>query len=469
MHQKGGIDWSLAVSGALSFVVGAALLSLFATLQRLMLGVGVIPKGYIVPVLFGGSCGLIIGLAYIRLQRYTAELHNSRERYRILFSKGQDIMMVYEMTPDGGCGTCLESNEAARTRLGYPQGALRSLPHASICNPAMPHTSASMMALLRREGSAVFNANYRAADGSEIPVEVSAHLCELDGQPTIFTIARDITERLKAEEELQHYQSHLEELVAARTAALEEANDKLARLARLKDDFVANVSHELRTPIASLKLHHHLIASDPARQEVYLARLQREISRLESIIEDLLYLSRLDREQIAVDLQAVQLNDLVGVYVRDRIPLAGQRQLSITFEGQANLPVVQADARLVEQALSILVTNALNYTPAGGQVSVRTEMVDADGARWAAIQVRDTGPGVLDDEIPRLFERFYRGAVGRSSGMPGTGLGLAIAREIARRHNGQVKVNASYRPDKGALFEIWLPVEAQAATSSPAA
>jgi two-component system sensor histidine kinase ResE len=111
---------------------------------------------------------------------------------------------------------------------------------------------------------------------------------------------------------------------------------------------------------------------------------------------------------------------------------------------------------LIGQVLSILLTNAFNYTPSGGKITVSTHTTIHDDQCWVGLTVADTGPGVALDEQERLFERFFRGKVGRKTGTPGTGLGLAIVKDIVTRHEGRVEVLSEGIPGKGAQFTIWL-------------
>ncbi len=231
----------------------------------------------------------------------------------------------------------------------------------------------------------------------------------------------------------------------------------LKEVERMKDAFVSNVTHELRTPITSIRLYHDLLVQNPGREEIYMERLKRETGRLEHIIDDLLYLSRLDQGKVTLVPVPIDLNALAGQYVVDRTPLAARQGLQLSFEGGPDLPLVHIDRGLMGQALSILVTNALNYTPPGGQVMVETLARHTAGKQWVGLQVKDTGPGILPDEQPRLFERFFRGIVGRESGRPGTGLGLSLLQEIVRRHFGWVEVISQGIPGEGATFIIWLP------------
>jgi PAS domain S-box-containing protein len=232
----------------------------------------------------------------------------------------------------------------------------------------------------------------------------------------------------------------------------------LKEVERMKDAFVSNVSHELRTPITSLKLSHRLLQMDPDNQETYMGRLSREINRLNDLIEDLLRLSRLDQGRVELNLQPVDLNELAQQYVNDRGPLAENKELALLFEEKKDVVPVQADEGLIGQVLSILLTNALNYTPAGGQVTVSTHMKELGGKLWVGYSVSDTGLGITPDDQAHLFERFYRGKAGHDSGAPGTGLGLAIAHEIVEQHRGKIDVESEGVPGKGTTFTVWLPV-----------
>jgi signal transduction histidine kinase len=232
----------------------------------------------------------------------------------------------------------------------------------------------------------------------------------------------------------------------------------LKEVARMKDAFVSNVSHELRTPITGLKLNHKLIMMDPEKSTLYLDRLGREINRLNTLIEDLLRLSRLDQGQMPLGLQPIDLNALVAQYVNDRTSLAESRELSLTLTEDKGLPSVVADAGLIEQVLSILLTNALNYTPAGGEMRVDMRSRRFENRRWVGFSVSDTGPGLAPSERDRLFERFFRGSAGYESRVPGTGLGLAIAHEIVTQHGGQIEAD-NRDEGSGAVFTVWLPVE----------
>jgi two-component system phosphate regulon sensor histidine kinase PhoR len=227
-------------------------------------------------------------------------------------------------------------------------------------------------------------------------------------------------------------------------------------LTRLKDEFVSNVSHELRTPISNLMLRYYLLRKQPDQLLATLPVLERETTRLARIIDDLLVLSRMDQDRTVFTLTALDLNALVDQFVADRRMLAEERGLQLSATIAPGTLMVLGDVGLLEQALSVLLTNALNYTPAGGRILVATQAAQDENGRRAKFSIRDTGPGINKEEQTMLFTRFFRGEVGRASRSPGTGLGLAIAKEIINRHEGQITVESG-ETTSGTTFTVCLP------------
>ncbi len=125
---------------------------------------------------------------------------------------------------------------------------------------------------------------------------------------------------------------------------------------------------------------------------------------------------------------------------------------------------MRADVDLLGQALSILLTNALNYTPAGGTVEVQVGMRDVEGELWGTLAMIDDGPGIAPEDQPHLFERFYRGRAAKTTKAPGTGLGLAILKEIIDQHGGRVEVHSTGIPGEGTRFTLLLPPGLTAST-----
>ncbi len=229
---------------------------------------------------------------------------------------------------------------------------------------------------------------------------------------------------------------------------------ELRRLEKVRREFVANVSHELRTPLASLKLLSETLSSggadDATLLKDYLARIEVEVDRLAQMVDELGELSLLETGQISLERRPVVVASLVSGAVARLEAQAERAGLHLTAAVPEDLPPVEGDARRLEQALVNLLHNAVKFTPSGGSIAVAARL---DGEA-VAVSVADTGVGIQQDDLERIFERFYKADRSRSG--QGTGLGLAIVRHIVRLHGGRVWAESS--PGAGATFTFTLPV-----------
>jgi PAS domain S-box-containing protein len=276
---------------------------------------------------------------------------------------------------------------------------------------------------------------------------------------TLAEIAGNAIRRTLLHEQTERHAAELETRVKERTAELQAALQKAQEGDRLKTEFIANVNHELRTPLTNLVLYYQMLRAQPSvRTEERLDVIGRELQRLRIQIEGLLNLSRLDLGQVSFHMLPGDLNKVVQTLVDDRRSLAEERRLTLTTSLAPRLPPVTMDETLITQAISNLLTNALHYTPPGGEVCVRT-ILARGGEPRVGLSVQDNGPGIDAEDLPRLFNRFYRGKVGQRSGDSGTGLGLAIVRQVVERHRGQIEVDPGGQPGVGATFTLWLPVK----------
>jgi len=253
----------------------------------------------------------------------------------------------------------------------------------------------------------------------------------------------------------------LEERVAERTRELAEANEHLQELDRLKDEFISTINHELRTPFANVKLYINLFERGrPEKHDVYMQTLHREVARLEKIIEELLDFSRLDQALDQIEPTPIRIDQILSWLITDRSAVAAEHGLGLTYEPSSTSLLALADPDLFSQVISNLLNNAFHYTPTGGAVKVTSAVTQDQGRDWVVVSVRDTGLGISTVDLPHLFERFYRGEVGRKSSAPGTGLGLAISKEIVERLGGHLTVESE--PGHGAVFTVWLLLTAAA-------
>ncbi|MBN1119459.1 MAG: PAS domain S-box protein [Anaerolineae bacterium] len=362
---------------------------------------------------------------------------------------------LYRLEPDGKL-VFSGSNPAADRILGVENQQFVGKPLEEAFPPLADTEVPARYRRAASEGKAWFAEQIDYQHGDIVGAyEVNAFQISPGQMGALF---RDITARKQAAQELERYREHLEDLVAARTVELESANRQLLALSRVKDEFISNVSHELRSPITSLKVNLHALNLRPEKRDAYTMSLQRELTRLENLVENLLAVSRLDQERVKFTFDPVYLNELLEVYVNDRRAVAEQEGLTLAIKKSANLPPVSADRNQLDQVVSILLTNALNYTQTGGTVTISTRVDSREGREYVCFSISDTGPGISPEDRARLFERFFRGKAGRDSGAPGTGLGLTIAKEIVDRHGGLIDVN-SEGLGKGAVFTVWLPAE----------
>jgi signal transduction histidine kinase len=175
---------------------------------------------------------------------------------------------------------------------------------------------------------------------------------------------------------------------------------------------------------------------------------------LTELIEDLLTISRLESNRINFFIKKIDVIPLIQDMVDDRSQMAAQRDLRLNFEGPPALPGALADQRQLVQVLSNVLTNALNYTPSGGQIHLAACCDQTDGKSWIKISVSDNGYGIDPAELPDIFTRFFRGSASRKTSAAGTGLGLAISEEIMERMGGRITVDSQL--GLGSTFTIWL-------------
>jgi two-component system, OmpR family, phosphate regulon sensor histidine kinase PhoR len=228
---------------------------------------------------------------------------------------------------------------------------------------------------------------------------------------------------------------------------------EMQRLEGVRREFVANVSHELRTPLASIRAAVETLEAgaieDRALADDLLARVIIEVDRLTMLVDELLDLARLEAGGVDFRRAPVDAWTLIGDGVARLAPQIERAGLDLTVDIPADLPDVRADPARIEQVLLNLVHNAIKFTPEGGHISVAARAVDG----MVEIEVRDDGVGIDPDDVPRLFERFYK--VDRARQSEGTGLGLAIAKHIVQGHGGSI--SARSEPGTGSSFTFTLP------------
>jgi two-component system, OmpR family, phosphate regulon sensor histidine kinase PhoR len=228
---------------------------------------------------------------------------------------------------------------------------------------------------------------------------------------------------------------------------------QVRRLENIRRDFISNISHELRTPLASLKALAETLQEsaldDPPTARRFLTRIETEVDSLALIVQELLELTRIESGKVPLQLERIPAEEILTA-AADRLRLQAERAgLNLAIHSPQEPLWVLADARRIEQVIVNLLHNAIKFTPQGGQIDLVSEMA----GDFVKFSVRDTGIGISSQDLPRIFERFYKADRARSGG--GTGLGLAITRHLVEAHGG--KVWAESVEGQGATFYFTLP------------
>jgi two-component system phosphate regulon sensor histidine kinase PhoR len=230
---------------------------------------------------------------------------------------------------------------------------------------------------------------------------------------------------------------------------------ELRNLQTTRRELIGNISHEFRTPLAGIKAMAETlrdgVIDDKDTAIDFLTRIDDEVERLTQIVAELTELSRIETGQAELRLEPVNLNQVIDEVIAQLSPQVERQQLSIDKELPADIPSVQADKERIRQTIVNLVHNAIKFTDPGGKITIAAQ-VRGDSA---TVDISDTGIGISKNDLPHIFERFYKGDRARSGG--GTGMGLAIAKHVVEAHGGSIRVQSE--EGRGSTFSINLPIK----------
>jgi signal transduction histidine kinase len=238
-------------------------------------------------------------------------------------------------------------------------------------------------------------------------------------------------------------------------AQLQASDQKQRELEHMRSDLIAWVSHDLQTPLASIRAILEALADGVVEQpeEVmrYLLTAQRDVRSLSNLIDDLFEMAQLDAGGLPLDLADSSLTDLISDTLESFSELAARQDITISGHSDPNVDPVRMDTMRIGRVLNNLLSNALRHTPGGGSIDLKAQRTD----RGVEVSVSDTGEGIRPEDLPKVFDRFYRGEKSRSRTTGGSGLGLAISRGLVRAHGGELTVEST--PGSGSRFTFTLP------------
>lgn len=383
-----------------------------------------------------------------RRKRRQAEedVRESEKKFRMLFDNASDAIFIHNLE-----GRFLEVNRLACERLGYSKEELLQMGSAELDSPEYAARIPEQLEELRQHGRVVFETALVGRDGTVIPVEMSSRMIDFSGAPAILSIARDISKRKQAEEEIRHLNAELEQRVRTRTAELEFANSELKNFAYV-------VSHDLKAPLRGISrladwlMQDYAEAFDEDGREMVELLIGR-VSRMDALIDGVLKYSRVGR--IITDYEPIPLNLLV----KDVIDLlAPPDNIRVTIDGE--LPEITGNRARLTQVFQNLIENAIGFMDKPeGMVRIG---VQGEGEFWT-FRIEDNGPGIAPQYHERIFTIFQ--TITSSEERENAGIGLALVKKIVELHGGKIWLESE--PGQGSTFFFTLPRKVYQVKESP--
>ncbi|MFN8372345.1 MAG: PAS domain S-box protein [Anaerolineae bacterium] len=374
--------------------------------------------------------GLTLGHLMTR-KRTEEELKRSQEWFARIFQMAPFGITIRAVND----GRFVDVNEASIRMFGFDRDEIIGHSSIELQTWADEKARAERFEQLAREGRLdQVEVQVHGRNDTIRTVLLSTQLIDFHGEPHYLSTIADITERKQLE------QQRLE---------LALANERL----ELFREFMTNISHDLKTPLAVINTSVELMEriKDPERQKEKMASIKEQTARLDKYIYDMLTISRLDHAPDLL-LRSVDANRIISDVYERLYSTAEKKEVRIIREPSSEPPNVLADESELDRMMVNLLENALNYTPAGGTIWIRSYVIEDN----VQIDVTDTGIGIGEKDLVRIFDRFYRADTARSTKISGTGLGLAIVRRIVEMHGGSISVESQL--GVGTTFRVLLPL-----------
>jgi PAS domain S-box-containing protein len=382
-------------------------------------------------------------------------LRESEERYRTLAEAAQDIIFII-----GSDDRVRYVNSSGVQALGRSLDDVIGQPLKTLFPPNMAGDLSDSLRWVFRSGEPLTRESQIPFERGELWLNtVLVPLRDAAGATSaVMGIARDVTEHKQAEEALIQERASLARRVAERTAELSTANAELARAARLKDEFLANMSHELRTPLNAI-----LGMSEALQEKVYGPLTDRQFRSLHtieesgrhllSLINDILDVSKIEADKLELEIGPVSVESVCHASLGLVKQGAHQKRLTVSSTLDSAVTMIQADERRLKQILVNLLSNAVKFTPDGGEIGLEV-VGDAEG-KVVHFTVWDSGIGIAEEDVGRLFQPFVQLDSSLSRQHAGTGLGLVLVRRLAEMHGGGVSLESEV--GQGSRVTVSLP------------
>lgn len=396
----------------------------------------------------------VFRLRSLKEESLQAELGRRRTlaRYRALIEQAVEGVLIVNVST----GIVVDANNSALSLMGLDRAQVVD---ADFRELLPPHVLSRLECVLSHcneaEAPVEFEWDRRTAPEEGVVIGIRAGIVRPPGDvPFMQILLADITQRVRLQEFLKSEKHRLEEEVKRRTEELQRANEELAKANEAKIKFLRNMHHELKTPLNGIiGPCERLLEEDPSpsvRERV--PGILHSGRTLAKLIEDMLLINDIDAGIIrfAIDrVQPAMICTLAVSVVREELE---RKQLRLEVQVDPDCPDVAADAYRLQQVLTNLLQNAAKYTPSNGQVQLQVRR-DGEEVQFA---VSDTGRGISEEDLPHIFEPFYRSADVTRAAIPGAGIGLALVNRLVHGQDGRIV--AESEPGKGTTFRFWLPV-----------
>ncbi|MFZ2456875.1 MAG: PAS domain S-box protein [Candidatus Altiarchaeia archaeon] len=376
-------------------------------------------------------------------------LSESEQKFRTLFNSASDTIFIYDLE-----GKFIEVNDAACDKLGFTREQILRMSSSEIEAPEYGELMHQRINEVLEKGRIIFESGHVRRDGRLIPVEINSRAIEYSGKKAVLSIARDITERKKAEEKLKEYSLNLERMVEERTKDLEEEKNRVQELLNFKTQFMNQLSHDLRTPLtpmmALMPLLEPHITNERDKERFHV--INNNIQYMRNLVVSILDIARMDAGRFTLNKTKINLYKMVENIISDTMVVFEKSNITSINRVPENI-YVYADELHIKEVFENLISNSIRYSPAGGTITLAA----AERENAVEISVTDTGIGMEKTQISGLFTEFFKADTSRHDPYS-TGLGLSICKRIVEKHGG--RINASSNGiNKGMTISFTLPKE----------
>ena len=406
----------------------------------------------------------VTGIASLLISRSFSGRVERLEKFSLRVAEGDFRPIEADRTGDGLEALAVSLNETA-ARLDR---TIRTLTEERNLSSAILGSMVEGVAVVNASERLLFaNAGFAQILGLDVPPQSGSPLLEIVRQTELIEAVRDVLKgepRVETEIVTGTLRQHFFAVTVASVRAADTSGavivlhdiTALRKLERVRRDFVANVSHEFKTPLTAIQgFAETLLAGaidDPQNRLRFLEIILEHSRRLARLTDDLLKLSKMDADRLELEIRRLSVSQFVESCIETIQRTAAEKDLRVSVNLQQPLPDIAADRRRLAEVLQNLLDNAMQYTPAGGQIMVSAS---ASGGE-VTFTVSDTGIGIPQADQSRIFERFYRVDVARSREVGGTGLGLSIAKHLVEAHGGRIWVESDV--GQGSQFHFTVPI-----------